>query len=223
MPCVTFVLLLLLQVFKIIAAAIVGSRLDFCNSLLAGTSVSNLTAFSVPRILLFEWSDNLTSSDSATSHLFFLICIGFRFATELVSKLKIAMVTFSVLQFQQAYYLASLIPRYVPARALRSSSSLSICVPPQPPWQPPNRFHLLLQIFEMHCQIICRLFQLFLFSEEPSSITYFCLLTLTVVQNLVRYQTSSMFAIQRQIQRQRTARKYHAAHLRGVPSERLYD
>ena len=28
---------------KTIAAAIVGSRLDFCNSLLAGTSVSNLT------------------------------------------------------------------------------------------------------------------------------------------------------------------------------------
>ena len=34
-----------------------------------------------------------------------------------------------MLQFQQPSYLASLIPRYVPARALRSSSSLSICVP----------------------------------------------------------------------------------------------
>ena len=36
---------------------------------------------------------------------------------------------YRVLQFQQPSYLASLIPRYVPARALRSSS-LSICVPP---------------------------------------------------------------------------------------------
>ena len=42
---------------------------------------------------------------------------------------KIATVTYRVLQFQQPSYLASLIPRYVPARALRSSSSLSICVP----------------------------------------------------------------------------------------------
>ena len=37
---------------------------------------------------------------------------------------KIATVTYKVLQFQQPSYLASLIPRYVPARA-----SLSICVP----------------------------------------------------------------------------------------------
>ena len=46
---------------------------------------------------------------------------------------KIATVTFRVLQSQQPSYLASLIliPRYVPMRALRSSSSLSICVPPR--------------------------------------------------------------------------------------------
>ena len=42
---------------------------------------------------------------------------------------KIATVTYRVLQFQQPSYLASLIPRYIPTRALRSSSSLSICVP----------------------------------------------------------------------------------------------
>ena len=44
---------------------------------------------------------------------------------------KIATVAFEVLQFQQPSYLASLIPRYVPTRALRSSSSLSICVLPR--------------------------------------------------------------------------------------------
>ena len=32
-----------IEASKTIAAAIVGSRLDFCNSLLAGTSVSNMT------------------------------------------------------------------------------------------------------------------------------------------------------------------------------------
>ena len=44
---------------------------------------------------------------------------------------KIATVTFRVLQSQQPSYLSSLIPRYVPAQALRSSSSFSICVPPR--------------------------------------------------------------------------------------------
>ena len=43
--------------------------------------------------------------------------------------LKIATITFKVLQFQQLSYLAALIPRYVPTRSLRSSSSLSLCVP----------------------------------------------------------------------------------------------
>ena len=43
---------------------------------------------------------------------------------------KKATVTFKVLQFKQPSYLASLIPRYVPARALRSFLSLSICFPP---------------------------------------------------------------------------------------------
>ena len=56
----------------------------------------------------------------------------------------------------------------------------------KPPWQPPNRFNLLLQLSGMHCQIICRPFQLFLLLEELSNIIYSCLLTLTVVQNLVR-------------------------------------
>ena len=72
------------------------------------------------RMLLLEWSHK--NLGSATSHLFSLICLGFRFATELASK-------FRLLQFQQPSYLASLIPRYVPTRALRSASVLSICVP----------------------------------------------------------------------------------------------
>ena len=68
------------------------------------------------------------------------------------------------------------------------SSSLSMCSSTylKPPWQPPNHFHLLLPISGMHCQIICRPFQLFRFLEELSNITFSSLLTLTVVQNLVR-------------------------------------
>ena len=60
---------------------------------------------------------------------------------------KIATVTHRVLQFQQPAYLASFILLYVPARTLRSSSSLSMCVlTRKTPWQPPNHFRLLLRI-----------------------------------------------------------------------------
>ena len=58
----------------------------------------------------------------------------------------------------------------------------------KPPWQPPSRFHLLLQISGMHCLIICHPFQLFLLLEELSNITYSCWITLTVVQNLLWVQ-----------------------------------
>ena len=44
---------------------------------------------------------------------------------------KIATIAFKVLHFQQPSYLAALVPRYVPTQSLRSSSSLSICIPSQ--------------------------------------------------------------------------------------------
>ena len=113
--CVTFGLLLQLL------------RLDFCNSLLAGTSVSNLIAFSLSRILLLEWSHN--NVGSATSHLFFLICIGFRFATESVLKLLRLLSGCCNLSSHPTLHLSS--HDYVPTRALRSSSSLSICASPR--------------------------------------------------------------------------------------------
>ena len=128
---------------------------------------------------------------------------------------KIATVTYRVLQFQQPTYLASLIPRYY---RREPSTLLHLCqyVFPhvKPTWQPPNPFHLLLRVSGMHCRIICRPSQLFLFSEELSNIIYSCLLTLTVVQNLV-WSTSSMYLTSWYTANycHRTARKYHAAHL----------
>ena len=70
-----------------------------------------------------------------------------------------------------------------------------------PPWQPPNHFHLLLWLSGMHCQVICHPSQLFLFLEELSNIIYSCLLTRTVVQNLVQSNqlNVSHFAIQCQL------------------------
>ena len=123
--CVTFGLLSLLRLPKTIAAAIVGSRLDFCNSLLAGTSVSNLARL--------QRVQNTLARVDAQKPRFCHITPVFSdlhwLPVRRINRFKIATVTYRVLQFQQPSYLASLIPRYVPAQALRSSSSLSICVP----------------------------------------------------------------------------------------------
>ena len=110
---------------KAIAAAIVGSRLDFCNSLLAGTFVSNLARLQRVQNTLARVVAQKPRFCHITPVLSDLHWLPVRHRISF----KIATVTYRMLQFQQPSYLASLIPRYVPARALRSSSSLSICDP----------------------------------------------------------------------------------------------
>ena len=115
------------EVSKTIAAAIVGSLLDFCNSFLAGPSVSNLARHqrvqnNFSRVVAQK--PRFCHIKPALSDLHWLpVCHRISF--------KIATVTCRVLQSQQPSYLASLIPRYVPTQALCSSSSLSICAPPR--------------------------------------------------------------------------------------------
>ena len=150
------------------------------------------------RILLLEWSHK--NLGSATSHLSFLICIGFRFATELASKLLRLLSECSNFSSHPIFHLSS-----QDMYRLEHSALLRLCqyvfLHVKPPWQPPNHFHLLLQISGKHCQIICRPFQLFLLLDELSNITYSSLLTLTVVQNLVRSNqlNVSHFVTQRQL------------------------
>ena len=110
---------------KTIAAAIVGSRLDFCNSLLAGTSVSNLASLQRVQNTLARVVAQKPRFCHITPVLSDLHWLPVRHRINF----KIATVTYRVLQFQQPLYLASLIPQYVPAQALRLFSSLSICVP----------------------------------------------------------------------------------------------
>ena len=117
---------------------------------------------------LLEWSHK--NLGSATSHLFFLICISFRFATELALKLLRLLPECSNFSSHPILHLSS-----QDMNRREHSALLRLCqyVFPhvKPPWQPPNHFHLLLQIPGMHCQIICRPFQLFLLLEELSNIT----------------------------------------------------
>ena len=114
---------------KTIAAAIVGLRLDFCNSLLAGTSVSNLTRLQRVQNTLAQVVAQKPRFCHITPVLSDLHWLPVRH--RIIISFKIATVTFRVLQSQQPSYLSSLIPRYVPAWPLRSSSCLSICVPPR--------------------------------------------------------------------------------------------
>ena len=120
---------LTIEASKTIAAAIVGSRLDFCNSLLAGTSVSNLTRLQRVQNTLARVVAQKPRFCHITPVLSDLHWLSVRHRISF----KIATVTFRVLQSQQPFisHLSSLTPRYVPARALRSSSSFSICVPPR--------------------------------------------------------------------------------------------
>ena len=188
-------------------------RLDFCNSLLAGTSVSNLTRFSVSRILLLELSHK--NLGSATLRLFSRICIGFRFATELVSKLPRLLSECSSLSSHTIFHLSSQdMCRREHSALLRLSQYAFLHV--KPPWQLPNHFHLLLQVFGIHCQTICLPFQLFLFLEELSNITYSSSLTLTVVQNLAWSKPAQCITLRDTAPTTATAPPgNHAAHLKA--------
>ena len=86
-----------------------------------------LLAFSVSRILLLELSQKKPRFCHIRPVLSDLHWLPVRHRISF----KIATVTFRVLQSQQPSYLSSLIPRYIPVRPLRSSSSFSICVPPR--------------------------------------------------------------------------------------------
>ena len=151
---------LTIETSKTIAAAIVGSRLDFCNSSWLAHPFQIWLAFSVFRILLLELSHK--NLGSATLRLFSRICIGFRFATELVSKLPRLLSECSSLSSHPIFHLSSQdMCRREHSALLRLSQYAFLHV--KPPWQLPNHFHLLLQVFGIHCQTICLPFQLFLF------------------------------------------------------------
>ena len=107
------------------ATAIVGSRLDYCNSFLAGTSVSNLSRLQLVQNTIARVVAQKSRFDHITPVLSELHWLPFRHRINF----KIAAITHTALQTQQPSYLAALIPRYAPVRSLRSSSSLSICVP----------------------------------------------------------------------------------------------
>ena len=203
---------------KTIAAAIVGSRLDFCNSLLAGTSVSNLTRLQRVQNTLAQVVAQKPRFCHITPVLSDLHWLPV--ATELVSKLLRLLSECSNLSSHPIFHL-SFEDMYRPNHSALLRLSQYAFLHVKPPLQLPNQFHLLLQIFGMHRQTICLPFQLFLLLEELLNITYSSLLTLTVVQNLVRSNqlNVSHFVIQRQLLPLRPP-ETPCRPSKGVPSER---
>ena len=153
---------------KTIAVAIVGSRLDYCNSLLAGTSVSNLTRFqhvqnALARVVTQKpWFCHITP---VLSDLHWLP-VRHKLALKLLRLLS----RYSNFSSQPILHLSSQ-NMYRREHSALLQFCLYVFPHVKPPSQPPNLFHLLLQISGTHCQVICHPFQLFLLLEALSNIT----------------------------------------------------
>ena len=110
---------------KTVAVAIVGSRLDYCNSLLAGTSASNLARLQLVQNTLAR----VVAQKSRYCHITPVLAGLHWLPVRHRINFKIATTAFKVLHHQQPLYLAQILPRYTPSRSLRSSSSITISAP----------------------------------------------------------------------------------------------
>ena len=109
---------------KTIVVAIVGSRLDYCNSLLAGTSASNLARLQMVQNTLARVVAQKSRYCHITPVLAGLHWLPVRHRIDF----KIATAAFKVLH-HQPLYLAQILLRYTPSRSLRSSTSITISAP----------------------------------------------------------------------------------------------
>ena len=107
---------------KTVASAIVGSRLDYCNSLLAGTSVLNLSRLQLVQNTLARVVAQKPRCCHITPVLIDLHWLPVRQRIEF----KMATTAFKMWHYQQPSYLAEILPRYTPSR---SSASTIISAP----------------------------------------------------------------------------------------------
>ena len=99
---------------KSVAVSLVGSRLDYANSLLYGTSRGNLHKLQrIQNTLAKLVCPDYTHSSDALSFLHWL-------PVRQRIDFKIATLTFKLLNFGSPTYLSCLLKPYLPARALRS-------------------------------------------------------------------------------------------------------
>jgi len=103
-----------------LTTALIHSRLDYCNSILCGTSASNLNKLQVVQNALARTVSRTPLSISASHFLSNLHWLPVRKRIDF----KIATLTYKVLSTLQPAYLHNLISYHQPSRVLRSSSQL---------------------------------------------------------------------------------------------------
>ena len=102
---------------KLLATALVSSRLDYCNSLLYGIADIDLT-----RPVQNQLARLVTKSPPFTRSLYWLP-VRFRILV------KINLLTYKTLREKQPVYLHSMLAASIPSRSLRSSNDNSVSVP----------------------------------------------------------------------------------------------
>jgi predicted Rossmann fold nucleotide-binding protein DprA/Smf involved in DNA uptake len=111
-------------VAKTVACSIIGSRIDYCNALLAGMSESNFNKLQLVQNTLARVVLKLRKSDHITPALKELHWLPVKHRVTF----KLATLTFKTLQSGQPNYLRELVNIYEPPRTLRSSSQRLLCL-----------------------------------------------------------------------------------------------
>jgi hypothetical protein len=113
------------DVAKSVACSIIGSRLDYCNSLLFNTTESNIIRLQKVqnRLARLVCNEPCTSSATELRRLLHWLPVRQRISY------KLAVITYSALHSGQPAYLSALIKPYQPARSLRSSSQNLLLIP----------------------------------------------------------------------------------------------
>jgi len=120
--------LLTLNTAKTIAASIVGSRLDYCNSVLYGMSQTNIDRLQHVQNLLARVVGLVAQASSIISsvhirHDLHWLPVNHRIIY------KLSQLTWKALHTTEPSYLSELISPYVPAQTLRSSNTCLLAIP----------------------------------------------------------------------------------------------
>ena len=110
---------------KSIACALAGSRLDYANAVLVGTSSSNIYKLQRVQNTLARIVTRQHELPGTTQALAILHWLPIKWRVQF----KIATTTYKLLSTGQPSYLASLFTPYVPGRSLRSTGAGTLSVP----------------------------------------------------------------------------------------------